>query len=144
MIAVDANILVYAQRSDVASHEVALRRMGQLVEGSATWAIPWPCVHEFIAVVTNRRVFDPATTLDDAIAFVSSLVASPHLVLLAETSAHWTTLQSLASLGRAVGGRIHDARIAAICLEHGVRELWSADRDFSRFPGLSVINPLML
>jgi predicted nucleic acid-binding protein len=42
-----------------------------------------------------------------------------------------------------VGGRVHDARIAAICLEHKVRELWSADRDFGRFSELKVINPLI-
>jgi len=38
---------------------------------------------------------------------------------------------------------IHDARIAAICLENGVVELWSADRDLGRFAGLKVVNPLV-
>ena len=40
------------------------------------------------------------------------------------------------------GAIVHDARVAALCRYHGVRVLWSADRDFSRFPGLAVINPL--
>jgi predicted nucleic acid-binding protein len=44
---------------------------------------------------------------------------------------------------RTIGARIHDARIAAICLQHGVRELWTADRDFSRFPQLKTFNPLV-
>ena len=52
-------------------------------------------------------------------------------------------LRSLTMKGRITGGRIHDARIAAICLQHGVRELWSADRDFNRFPELRVVNPLL-
>jgi predicted nucleic acid-binding protein len=38
---------------------------------------------------------------------------------------------------------VHDARIAALCLQHGVRELWSADRDFNRFPALRTRNPLV-
>jgi predicted nucleic acid-binding protein len=53
------------------------------------------------------------------------------------------TLEPLALAARAHGGAIHDARIAAICLAHGVAELWSADRDFSRFPALAVRNPLI-
>ena len=68
---------------------------------------------------------------------------SPTLVLLAETELHWKTLNALMAAGRIAGGRVHDARIAAICIQHGVRELWSADRDFSRFPDLTVVNPLM-
>ncbi len=74
--------------------------------------------------------------------FATSLMNSPSLVLLAETEIHWPTLQSVATQGRVTGGQIHDARIAAICIQHGVRELWSADRDFGRFPALKVINPL--
>ena len=30
-----------------------------------------------------------------------------------------------------------------LCQQHGVRELWSADRDFNRFPGLVIVNPLV-
>jgi predicted nucleic acid-binding protein len=67
---------------------------------------------------------------------------SPSLVLLGETDAHWQTLRALIAESQVTGGRIHDARIAAICVEHQVRELWSADRDFNRFPALKVRNPL--
>jgi predicted nucleic acid-binding protein len=44
---------------------------------------------------------------------------------------------------RVVGPEVHDARVATLCLQHGVRELWSADRDFGRFPGLRTVNPLV-
>jgi hypothetical protein len=62
---------------------------------------------------------------------------------MAEPESHWDTLSSLATQADLRGGQIHDARIAAICLGHGVRELWSADRDFSRYPTLRVRNPLV-
>jgi len=45
--------------------------------------------------------------------------------------------------GQIVGPRVHGARIAALCLQHGVRELWTADRDFSRFPQVKTLNPLL-
>ena len=37
---------------------------------------------------------------------------------------------------------VHDARVAALCIAHGVTELWTADRDFGRFPDLVTRNPL--
>jgi uncharacterized protein len=52
-------------------------------------------------------------------------------------------LKEIATQGQIRGGQIHDARIAAICLQHGVSELWTADRDFSRFPQLKTRNPLV-
>jgi len=64
-------------------------------------------------------------------------------VLLAESESHWSVLRSLLETGRIAGPQVHDARIAALCIQHGVRELWSADRDFGRFPSLTVVNPLV-
>jgi len=68
---------------------------------------------------------------------------SPNLVLLAESSEYWPRLRAALKAGKVSGPKVHDARIAALCLHHGVSELWSADRDFSRFPDLVVTNPLV-
>jgi hypothetical protein len=65
------------------------------------------------------------------------------LVTLGEVPDYWNHLRPLIERGQIQGGRVHDARVAAICLQHGVTELWSADRDFSRFPALRVMNPLL-
>jgi hypothetical protein len=114
-----------------------------LAESRRPWAIPWPCLHEFLAVVTHPRIYSPCSTLEQVTAQVNAWAESPSLVLLGEGLDHWTRLQDLLASSRATGGRVHDARIAAICLSHGVRTLWTADRDFSRFPELSVHNPLV-
>jgi len=73
-----------------------------------------------LGIVTNRRIYQPPTAPDAALQHVESLLRSPSLVLLSETDAHWQTLRALFSTGHVIGGRVHDARIAAICLEHGV------------------------
>ncbi len=143
MIAVDTNILVYAHREDSPFHGAASERITELAEGSATWAIPWPCLHEFLAIVTHPRIYTPPSPLVRALDQVDAWIESPMLVLLAEAAEHWSTLRGLLTAGRIVGPRVHDARIVALCRQHGVRELWSADRDFSRFSGLSVVNPLV-
>ena len=143
MIAVDTNILVYAHREDSDSHEGAYRQLARLAEGREAWAIPWPCIHEFFAIVTHPRIFVPPTTLAAAIDQVEAWLESPTLVLLTETELHWARLREMLVAGRIVGPRVHDARIAALCAQHGVGELWSADRDFGRFPNLAVVNPLV-
>jgi len=143
VIAVDTNILVYAHREDSPFHEAALARVSELAEGSATWAIPWPCLHEFLAIVTHPRIYGPPSPLARALDQVDAWLESPTLALLAESATHWATLRALLVAGRVAGARVHDGRIAALCRQHGVRELWSADRDFGRFGGLSVVNPLV-
>jgi toxin-antitoxin system PIN domain toxin len=140
MIAVDTNILVHAHRNDSPWHDAATKALSTL--GAERWAIPWPCVHEFCAVVTHPRIFDPPTPLEDALLAVDSWRASS-LQLLGETEEHWTVLAEILRQGRIVGPMVHDARVAAICLQHGVEELWTLDRDFSRFPTLRVRNPLV-
>jgi uncharacterized protein len=143
LIAVDTNILVYAHREDSPFHEPAERRIAELAEGTATWSIPWPCVHEFLAIVTHPRIYAPPTPLPRALDQVDAWLASPTLVLLAESADHWPALRALLARGRIAGAQVHDARIVALCQQHGVRELWSADRDFNRFPGLQLVNPLV-
>jgi toxin-antitoxin system PIN domain toxin len=142
VIAVDTNILVYAHRADADWHERAAEAVRNLAEGAEPWAIPWPCLHEFLAIVTHARIFRTPTPLAAAIAQVEAWLGSPTLTLLAEGESYWRVLQALLGEGRVTGPRVHDGRIAALCLSHGVRELWSSDRDFSRFPALIVKNPL--
>ena len=143
MIAVDTNILVYAHREDSEWHAPALARVRQLAEGRGAWAIPWPCVHEFLAIVSHPKIFAPPTPLPAAIGQVDAWLESPSLQLLTESDLHWPRLRALLHSARVAGARVHDARIAALCLQHGVKELWSADRDFGRFPEMAVANPLI-
>jgi toxin-antitoxin system PIN domain toxin len=143
MIAVDSNVLVYAHREDSAWHEPAYACVLKLAEGRDPWAVPWPCLHEFLAIVTHHRIYAPPTPLAAALEQVRAWLESPSLILIGETEAYWQRLQGLLRSARVSGPRIHDARIAALCLEHGITELWTADRDFSRFPALKVQNPLV-
>lgn len=143
MIAVDSNLLVYAHREDSPWHNAAYARVVELAEGPAAWAIPWPCIHEFLSIVTHPRIYAPPTPLEKAIDQVEAWLESPSLVLLSESGDYWPQLRSILQTGRVSGPQVHDARVAALCQQHGVSELWTIDRDFSRFPGLTVRNPLI-
>jgi uncharacterized protein len=143
VIAVDTSVLLCAHRRAAPGHALAAATLGALCTERTQWAIPWPCIHEFLAVATHPRVFDPPSTLAEACDQVDAWVESPNLVLLGESPGHWERLRALLHAGTVTGPRIHDGRIAAICLAHGVRELLTADRDFGRFPALKVRNPLI-
>jgi toxin-antitoxin system PIN domain toxin len=143
LIAIDTNILVYAHRKDSAWHDAAWVRIQELAEGRPSWGLPWPCLHEFFAIVTHPRIYSPPSKPAEAIAQIETWLESPSLSLLAETSDYWPTLKSSLESSLAAGPQVHDARIVALCRLHGVQELWTADRDFSRFMGLKTLNPLL-
>jgi uncharacterized protein len=144
VIAVDTNLLVYAHHRTSPFHAKARASVLGLAEGTSAWAIPWPCLHEFYGVVTHPRIYTPPTPSSDAIDQIEAWLESPSLVLLSESPAHWPALKDLLTRARVQGPAVHDARIAALCLQHGVKTLWSADRDFARFAPLHVVNPLVV
>jgi len=143
LIAIDTNVLVHAHRRDSRWHSRASDCVRGLAEGRAAWAIPWPCLHEFLAIVTHPRVYAPPSTLASAIEQVDAWMESPALVLLGESRDHWSILRGQLTAGGVHGPMVHDGRIAAICVGHGVRELLTADRDFGRFSALTTRNPLV-
>ncbi|MEP6485459.1 MAG: TA system VapC family ribonuclease toxin [Rudaea sp.] len=142
MIAVDTNILVYAHRADMPQHEVAFPMLAGLVEGNVPWALPWPCVHEFFASVTSTKWKVP-TTPSRALTVLNEITNSPRVQIIGEGVDHLEILTGLVESAGVRGGSIHDARIAAICIAHGVNKLLTADRDFSRFPTLKTHNPFI-
>ena len=143
MIAVDTNILVYAHREECEFHAAAASCLTQLAEGAQPWGIPVSCLHEFLAVVTNAKVFSPASTVDQALEQIDAWLASPQATMLHSGGQHLPVLAELSRKGKLKGGQFHDARIATICLENAVTMLWTADRDFGRFKALKTLNPLV-
>jgi toxin-antitoxin system PIN domain toxin len=141
VIALDTNFLVYARRIEAIHHAEAKRLLGELSEGPRPWAIPWPCVYEFLRVVTHPRVFKPPTQLAMALEDLDRLLDAPAITLLGEGPGHRAHLRNMVTAGRATGNIAHDAHIAALLREHGVREFWTTDKDFHRFPGIAIRNP---
>ena len=143
MIAIDTNLLVYALREDSPFHASAVAVLTDLASSGKRWAIPWPCVHEFISISTHPRIYRPPTPLQTACEAAGVWLDSPYCECLAEGPGYWEVLTALARKAKLAGPMIHDARIAALCLHHGVAELSTSDRDFSRFPTIPTRNPLV-
>lgn len=133
MIAVDTNVLIYAHRTEMEFHKEASRLMRTLAEHSLPWCIPWPCLHEFFSIVTNKRIFRTPSTSDQALNQIRAWSESPSLMLISETEAYLERFLSNALEQKIRGPLIHDFRILLICEENGVQTLKTMDRDFSRF-----------
>lgn len=143
MIAIDTNILIYAHKEESEWHQQADECLTQLAESQQPWAIPWPCIHEFLSIATNPRIYKSPTPMSIAKKQVDYWLESPTLSLLGEKLGYWKTLTELLDAGQIKGAMVHDARIAALCKHQGVTELWTADRDFNRFQALNTVNPLV-
>jgi len=139
--AIDTNVLVYAEVRSSPHHAIAMRILTGLARDAAPWAIPWPCIYEFLRVVTHQRIYHPPMPLKAALGDLGRIFEVPNLVLLSETPAHEGRMVAVLEGSGATGNLIHDAHIAALCLEHGVSELITGDRDFLRFKDLNVTNP---
>jgi uncharacterized protein len=143
MLALDTNILVYAHRRETAEHDAAMATLRSLAESQVGWAIPWPCVYEFFSVVTNPRIWRGSqSTPHQAWTQLRAWFDSPSLQLIGETAGFVELLERFVQRARVLGPIVHDARVAAICVAHGVETLLTRDRDFSLFPELSARNPL--
>lgn len=143
MIAVDTNLLVYAHRRESTHHQQAVAIVRELAEGRERWGIPWPCLYEFFSVVTNPRIWrQSASTGDQAWQQIDAWTGAPTLSLLGEPEDFLPVLARFVRRARVRGPIVHDARIAALCVAHGIRELLTADRDLSLFLELRTRNPL--
>ena len=140
MIAVDANVLIYALDPKLPQHKEALRRLVELATGSTPWAVPFPCLAQFLRVVTHR-MFRAAIPRADAWHNLEILLASPSVQVLMPTSRHRALLREVMEESGADGDLVYDAQVATLCLEHGVREILTADKDFRRFPGIKATDP---
>ena len=142
MVAVDTNVLVYAHRREAEEHAVARRLMQTLAASPHPWGIPWPCVYEFVSVVTHPRIWrDTASTPEEAWLQLDAWFGAPTVRMLGETDGFVPVLERFVRRSRVRGPIVHDARIAAICVAHGVESLLTRDRDFALFPELRIDNP---
>lgn len=133
-------MLVYAYDVDAVRHRDAKALVGRLAQGPRSWALPWPCVLEFLHIVTAPHYPRPGSP-PAAFAFLDLLFRSPFIRRLMPTDDTVQVLRDVLAESGVRGSSVHDAHIFALCLEHGVRELYTADKGFRRFRGLKVTDP---
>jgi toxin-antitoxin system PIN domain toxin len=137
----DTNLLLYAYNSTDPRHTLARNWFKEVVNGSEPVAFCWPVILGFLRVSTNQRAFLQAFEIAEAIEIVNRWLRQPNSVVIAQTERHWVVLSDLLIKGQVRGPVTTDAEIAALAVEHGAT-VYSADRDFLRFPNVTLVNPL--
>ena len=137
----DVNVLIYAHREDAPEHEKYAAWLSSLAEGAAPFALSSVTLSGFLRIVTNPRIFQPATPMELALAFCRQLVARPTAAFLQPGARHWTIMVDLIERSDIRGAMVSDAYLAALVIEHGC-QLITTDSDFARFPGLRWRHPL--
>jgi toxin-antitoxin system PIN domain toxin len=141
VILVDVNVLLYAYHPRAPQHERCRSWLQNALGGDQPVALCWLVVLGFLRLSTSPRVFDVPLTIAEATAIVSGWLSRPQLVMLEPGDAHWGILQQVMTDAQISGPMVTDAAIAALALEHGAA-LCTTDRDFRRFDGLRLIDPL--
>jgi len=135
----DVNVLIYAHRQDAPEHDRYAGWLRALVEAREPFGVAEIVLAGFLRIVTNPKIFRPATPMQTALAFCSGLVEWPRAVFLVPSRTHWDLFVGLCDVIE--GPLVTDAYVAALAIEHGC-ELITTDSNFARFQGLRWRHPL--
>ncbi len=141
MILVDANLLIYAVDSDAPHHARARRWLEDALSGGDHVGLAWVVILAFLRVTTRTGILVRPLDPDDALSYVESWLELPNVEAVGAGSNHWPVMRNLLKTVGTLGNLTSDAHLAALAIERGAT-LYSADHDFSRFPGLDHVNPL--
>jgi len=135
----DVNVLIYAHRQDAPEHDRFATWLRALVEAPDPFAVAEIVLAGFLRIVTNPKIFRPATPMQTALSFCRTLVEWPRAVFVAPSRTHWDLFVKMCDAIE--GPLVTDAYVAALAIEHGC-ELITTDSDFARFQGLRWRHPL--
>ena len=140
MILPDVNVLVYAHREDAPDHQAYRDWLESLVNSDQAYGMADIVLSGFLRVVTHPRVFNPPSSMEQALAFVHDVRDQPNCVIIAPGLRHWGIFENICKNVNVKGNLVPDAYLAATAIESGC-EWITTDMDFSRFPGLAWRTP---
>ncbi len=141
MILVDANLLIYAVDADSPHHATARQWLEETLSSDTWVGLSWIVVLAFVRITTRAGIMRQPLSPERAIGFVDGWLAQPYVVLVGPGEGHWSVLSNILLTSGTAGNLTTDAHLAALAIEHGC-EIASADNDFRRFTGVTLVNPL--
>jgi toxin-antitoxin system PIN domain toxin len=142
MFVVDTNVLIYAANRDSDFHEPCREAIEQCRARASPWYMSWPICYEFLRVSTHPKILPSPWSLGEAWRFLETLLDSPTAGVLLPTNRHTELLSEvIAEVPHLRGNILHDAHTAVLMREHGIKQIYTRDSDFHRFPFLTVLDP---
>ncbi len=140
--AVDVNILLYASDSDSSYHKRARSFLEECIKSREIFCLAWPTVMSYLRISTHPAIFDRPLAPDEAMANIEALLNMQHTRFLSEEEGFWDIYREMTAEVPTRGNLVPDAHLVAILRQHGVKKLYTHDRDFLKFPFLDVHDPL--
>ncbi len=141
-VTVDANLLLYASDRASRFYDPATVTLRRLAQGPRLLYLFWPVIMAYLRIATHSAIFDSPLAPDEATGNIDSLLKLPHVRSPSEDEIFWTTYMDVTAPGPVRGNLVPDAHIAALMRRHGVRDIFTLDRDFRRFEGIRTLDPL--
>ena len=139
-VTLDTNVLVYASNADDPVHERARELVGRLAEGPEIAYLFWPVLLGYVRIVTHPGILTSPLSPRDAMQNVEALLDRPHVRAPGEADGFWSLFRSTAG-DHVRGVDVPDAHVAALMRQHGVRVIYTRDRDFRQFDGIEPRDP---
>ena len=138
---VDTNILVYATHTASPFHDRARALVEHLVAGPSLAYVLWPAVLGYLRIVTHPNILGSPLSSDEAMSNIEALLAPAHVRVAGEGHDFWPSFREVSADVKPRGNLVPDAHLVALMREHGVSTIWSHDRDFRMFRGITVKDP---
>lgn len=142
MFVVDTNVLVYAANAGSDAHAACKSALERWRAQTGGWYLTWGICFEFLRVVTHRRILPAPLRATEAWQFLSALLHSPGLEMLAPSERYADVLRDIMhEMPALAGNQMHDLQTAALMRDRGIKTIYTRDTDFHRFRFLEVIDP---
>ena len=138
---VDTNLLVHATHTASPFHGRARALVEHLVAGPLLAYLLWPAIVGYLRIVTHPTILGTPLTTDEAMSNVEALLAPSHVRVAGEGDDFWRSFQSVVADVKPRGNLIPDTHLVALMREHGISTIWTHDRDFRKFRGITVKDP---
>ena len=140
MIFPDVNMLLYAYDGGSKFHTNAKNWLeNALLQDEVIFS--WHTITGFLRIATNPRILSNPASIEQAISIVDAWLALDNTHLISMEKKYWPLFSRMLVEGQATGNLVMDAPLAAMAASCGAT-LASTDRDFTRFPGLQLADPL--
>lgn len=137
----DVNVLLYASDRSSDRHLRARRFVEACAAGPEILCLTWPTLMSYLRIATHPRIFTAPLSPDEALGNVSALIRLPHVRAISELDGFIDAYKHVTDETSVRGNLVPDAHVAAILFQHGVRTLYSNDRDFRKFSSLELRDP---
>ncbi|MEO8511853.1 MAG: TA system VapC family ribonuclease toxin [Chloroflexota bacterium] len=138
---IDANLLLYASDDASPMHARAIDLLDEMAMGPEIVHLFWPTLMAYLRIATHPAIFARPLSHAQARANVDALLDLPHVQASGESDAFWRRFTETADDIAPVGNLVPDAHLVALMIDHGIRTIWTRDRDFRKFRGITVRDP---